>query len=114
MQPGQSSTSSTGSSSGGSGASYSDSVIINQRRRFDLLTAEAPELDFATRSTIAKSQSSDADMVQMARSSISFASREQTINDLKSKSNTNGPDKVSVSGNCFSVKNSGFFSTITC
>ena len=86
MQPGQTSSSNSSSSSGSS-ASYSDSVIVNQRRRMELLITEAPELDFATQETLSKSASSDADMVQMARGSVSFASRENTINTLKTKSN---------------------------
>jgi hypothetical protein len=85
MQPGQ--TSSFGGSSGGSSASYTDSKIVNQRRRMELLIAEAPELDFATQETLSRSASSDADMVQMARGSVSFASRENTVNTLKAKSN---------------------------
>ena len=85
MQPDQTSSSSS-SSSGGSSASYMDNVIVNQRRRFELLTVEAPELDFATRESLSKTVASDSDMIQMARSSISFAMRENTINELKSKS----------------------------
>jgi hypothetical protein len=85
MQPGQTSFSSD--SSGGSSASFTDAKIVNQRRRMELLIAEAPELDFATQETLSKSASSDADMVQMARGSISFAARENTINTLKAKSN---------------------------
>jgi hypothetical protein len=87
MQPGQTSSSNTSSSGGGSSASYADSVIVNQRRRLELLQIEAPEVDVATQMSLSQSSSSDNDMIQMARSSISFASREQTVNELKAKSN---------------------------
>lgn len=89
MQPGQNSSGNSsynGSSVSSSGAAYSDNQIKNLRRRMEILMVETPELDFATKQSLASSAMPDADLISTARSSVSFGARQITVKELSTKS----------------------------